>query len=141
MNYVLDSAVGLKWVLAEPDSGRATRLRDEFNASIHHLTAPDVFTVEIANGLVIAERQNRIRAGESVIFFHDIIRTAPLIHAALPLLPRAMEISNATRQAVYDCIYVALAESLRCELVSADDLLIKKLRPQFQFLVRLADLP
>ncbi len=29
MKYVLDSSVALKWVLPEPDSGKAIRLRDE----------------------------------------------------------------------------------------------------------------
>jgi predicted nucleic acid-binding protein len=141
MNYVLDSSVDLKWVLPEPDSGRATRLRDEYNASIHHLATPDIFTTEIANGLVVAQRQGRIQIGESITFFHDIIRNAPAIHSTLPLLPRAIEISLSTRQAVYDCIYVALAEILGYEMVSADDQLVRKLRPLYPFLIRLADLP
>ena len=51
MKYVLDSSVALKWVLPEADSGRALRLRDEYNASIHVLIAPEIFTPEIANGL------------------------------------------------------------------------------------------
>ena len=71
MKYVLDSSVALRWVLPEPDSGRAIRLRDEFNASIHDLLAPDIFIPEIANGLVTAERQGRIKSGEAAIFFHD----------------------------------------------------------------------
>jgi len=29
MRYVLDSSVALKWVLAEAESGKAIRLRDE----------------------------------------------------------------------------------------------------------------
>ncbi len=32
MKYVLDSSVALKWVLPEPDSARATRLREEYTA-------------------------------------------------------------------------------------------------------------
>lgn len=52
-----------------------------------------------------------------------------------------IEVSVATRQAVYDCIYLALAESERCEMVSADDQFVRKLRPTFPFLIRLADFP
>ncbi len=140
MKYVLDASVALKWVLAEPDSGRAIRLRDEYNAAIHDLLAPDIFTPEIANGLAVAERQGRIKTGEAAIFFHDIVRNAPAIYPTAPLLIRAMEISLATRQAVYDCVYVALAEGEGCEMVSADDQLVRRLRPQFPFLVRLADI-
>jgi predicted nucleic acid-binding protein len=52
-----------------------------------------------------------------------------------------MDISIATRHAVYDCVYVALAELEQCELVTADDLLVRNLQPTFPFLIRLADLP
>ncbi len=51
MKYVLDSSVALKWVLPEPDSGRAIRLRDEARNGVHELLAPDIFIPEIANGL------------------------------------------------------------------------------------------
>ena len=57
MKYVLDSCVALKWVLAESDSAKATRLRDEYSNGIHELLAPDIFPSEIANGLASAERQ------------------------------------------------------------------------------------
>jgi predicted nucleic acid-binding protein len=141
MKYVLDSSVALKWVLAEPDSGRAIRLRDEYNASIHELLAPDFFIPEIANGVAVAERQGRITGGQAAIFFHDIIRNAPAIHPTPFLLIRAIEISLSTNQAVYDCIYVALAEREGCQMVSADDQLVRKLRPLFPFMIRLADIP
>ena len=72
MKYVLDSSVALKWVLPEADSGRAIRLRDDYSNGIHELFAPDIFPSEIANGLASAERQKRIRAGESAIFLNDI---------------------------------------------------------------------
>lgn len=81
MKYVLDSSVALKWVLPEPDSGRAVRLRDEYNALVHDLIAPDIFTPEIASGLAVAERQGRIKTGEAAIFLLDIVRNSS--HAAL----------------------------------------------------------
>ena len=39
-------------------------------------------------------------------------------HAAL--IARAIEISSRTRSAYYDCLYVALTERERCQLVTAD---------------------
>lgn len=141
MTYVLDSSVALKWVLPESDSGKALRLRDEYNAAVHDLLAPELFAVEIASGLAAAERQARIKSGEAAVFFHDILRNAPAILPTPPLLVRAIEIALQTRQAVYDCIYIALAEREACELVSADDQLVRKLRPLFPFLIRLADVP
>ena len=52
-----------------------------------------------------------------------------------------MEIAIATKQAVYDCIYVALAETEGCELVTADDRLARSLRASYPFIVSLVALP
>jgi predicted nucleic acid-binding protein len=141
MKYVRDSSVALKWVLPEADSQTALRLLDETNNAIHQLIAPDIFSPEVANGLATAERQARIKPGEAATLLLAIIRQAPAIHASSTLLIRAMEVAISTRQAVYDCLYLALAESEQCELLSADDAFVRKLKAQFPFLIRLADLP
>jgi predicted nucleic acid-binding protein len=121
MKYVLDSSVALKWVLAEADSAKAVSLRDDYSNGLHQLLAPDIFSSEIANGLASAERQKRIQTGESAIFLNDILSAAPAMNPALLLLIRAMEIAISSKQAVYDCIYFALAETEGCELVTADN--------------------
>jgi predicted nucleic acid-binding protein len=141
MKYVLDSNVALKWVLAESDSARAIRLRDEYSNGIHELQAPDIFPSEIANGLASAERQKRIQTGESAIFLNDILNVAPRLHSSLSLLIRAMEIAISTKQAVYDCIYLALAETEQCELVTSDEQFARSLRSSFPFIVALGSLP
>jgi len=141
MKYVLDSSVALKWVLPEVDSGRAIRLRDEYVNGLHELRAPDIFQVEIANGLASAERQKRIQTGESAIFLNDILSAAPVLHSSSPLLIRAIEIAISAKQAVYDSIYVALAEAEGCELVTADVQFIRALSTSYPFIVALAVLP
>jgi predicted nucleic acid-binding protein len=141
MKYVLDSSVALKWVLPEPDSGKAIRLRDEYGKGIHELLAPDIFPSEIANALASAERQKRIRTGESAIFLNDVLSAAPALSHSSPLLIRAMEIAISTKQAVYDCLYMALAEVENCDLVTADDKLARILRPSYPFIVSLLALP
>jgi len=112
MKYVIDSSVGLKWVISE-----------------------------IANALASAEKSARIQPGEAVLFFTDTINNSPIIHEATPLLWRGLEISLPTRQSVYDCLYVSLAEREKCELVTADDKLVKNLGKQFPFIRLLASLP
>ena len=141
MRYVLDCSVALKWVLPEADSGRAIRLRDEYVNGVHQLLAPDLFIPEIANGLASAERQGRIKPGEAAVFLNDILRAAPAILPTPPLLIRAMEMAIAARRAVYDCIYLALAEAEGCELVTADDQFARGLRTSYPFIVTLVTLP
>lgn len=43
MKYVIDSSVMVKWVLAEPDSDKALKLRDDLRQSVHELLSPDIF--------------------------------------------------------------------------------------------------
>jgi predicted nucleic acid-binding protein len=98
MRYVLDSSVALKWVLPEADSAKAIRLGNEYKTGVHELLAPDVFVPEIANALASAERQGRIKAGESAIYLHDILRAAPALHPTPPLVLRAMAVAIASRR-------------------------------------------
>jgi predicted nucleic acid-binding protein len=141
MKYVLDSSVAVKWVLPEADSAKAIRLRTEYENGIHELLAPDIFIPEIANALASAERQGRIKAGEAAVLLHDVLRAAPTIHPTPPLLLRAMALTIANRRAVYDCIYLALAEAEGCELATADDQFARGLRASYPFIVLLTALP
>jgi predicted nucleic acid-binding protein len=52
-----------------------------------------------------------------------------------------MTLAIATRRAVYDCIYLALAEAEGCELLTADDQFARGLRPSYPFIVSLMTLP
>jgi predicted nucleic acid-binding protein len=141
MRRVIDSSVAFKWVVPEQNTDKALLLRDDFRNGLIELLAPDVFAVEIAHGLTRAERQGRIAVSEAATFWTDAMKTAPLLFASLPLMPRAIEISSQMRVGVYDCLYVALAEKENCDFVSADGRLVKMLQPHFPFIVELAALP
>ena len=140
MTYVLDSSVALKCYLSEADSGKALQLREDGFNAVHVLLAPDVFPVEMTHAITRAERQGRITTAEGASFVADLLSDLPSLHPAVPLLPRAYAISSAARIGVYDCLYVALAEREGCELVTADDKLIKNLQGRFPFIIPLRSL-
>src|SRR5437868_6865082 len=121
MRYVLDSSVAFKWLVAEVDTPKALRLRDDFRQSLIELIAPDVLPVEATHALTRAERQKRISTAQGAALLKDLLINLPLLRSYLPLLPRAYEISSGKRVGVYDCLYVALAEREGCHLVTADD--------------------
>jgi predicted nucleic acid-binding protein len=141
MKAVLDSCVALKWVLTEQDSAKALALRDEFRRKVHDFFAPDIFLVECAHSLARAERKKLIQLGESIPLFGKILSSTPDFHPHEVLLGRALEIASDMRCGVYDCLYVSLAEREGCELVTADEKMLKNLQPRFPFIVRLSDLP
>ncbi len=141
MKRVIDSSVAFKWVVPQTYSDKALLLRDDFRNGLVELLAPDVFPIEVGHALTRAERQRRIPVGSAIPRLRDILNTLPLLHPSLPVLLRAIEVSSQLRVGVYDCLYVALAEGEHCELVTADDKLVKTVQPYFPFIVPLASLP
>jgi predicted nucleic acid-binding protein len=141
MNYVIDTSVAFKWVVAETDSAKATALRDDFRKGIHSLLTADLFPTEIANSLLIAERRGRIKAGEWPLFFLDVMRSTPVIHAASLHLVRTYEIASLIHASIYDSLYIALAENKSCTLVTADDKLFRKAKTHFPFVIQLSGMP
>jgi predicted nucleic acid-binding protein len=141
MIYTLDSSVGFKWAVAEADTARARGLRQEYVNGNCDLIAPDIFSVEIGHALTRAERQQRISQSEAGRLWRDVMNTSPRLEPYIPLMARAIDLSSQFRIGVYDCLYVALAEREGCELVTADDRLVKLLQPSFPFVVALTAVP
>src|SRR5262245_23411846 len=109
----------------EKDSEKALRLRAAFQTATHELIASDILPAECAHALTRAERKGIVPTGDADILFPDILTSAPQFHAYQPIIRRAIAISSSTRQGVYDCLYVALAERESCELITADDKLVQ----------------
>jgi predicted nucleic acid-binding protein len=139
MRAVLDSSAGLAAVLPEPHQAKAIRLLDEYQNGIHDLLAPDIYPLETLNGLAKAERQKRITG--AFVLWRSLLADAPTFHPHMQLMSRAYAISSSTLSAVYDCIYVALAEREACKMVTADDRLVKNLQGRFPFVIALSSLP
>jgi predicted nucleic acid-binding protein len=110
---------------------KAVALRDDVRNKVHEIIAPDVFPSEVAHALTKAERMKVIPVGDAKKHRIAILTAGPDLHSYLPLLTHAVDISSATRIAITDCIFVALAEREGCELVTADQRLITNLGTQF----------
>ncbi len=107
MRYVLDSSVAYKWVVPEPDSDKAIRLREDFLKGIHTLIAPDFFVMELAHALTRAERIKPVllNAGQAEIVWLDVMTTPPLLFPSQAIGQRAIQISSAAQIGSYDCAY------------------------------------
>src|SRR5947199_5117219 len=130
MKYVLDSCAAAHWVLRNPLTPKALRLRGDYQQQIHQLIAPAHFPHEIASALTKAERQKLIPVGDARPLIRDILTTQPAFYPVDPLFYRAVDLSSRTRSSFYDCLYVSLAEREGCELVTARDTILQNLRPQ-----------
>jgi predicted nucleic acid-binding protein len=120
MKLVVDASVAIKWVVKEIDSQKARQLRDDCRKGITELIAPDHYPLELANSLTKLERRGILIPPASLTLLSDILMDPISLIPHAPLLFHAAAISSKSRLAVYDCLYVALAEREGCELVTAD---------------------
>jgi predicted nucleic acid-binding protein len=141
MKYVLEASVAAKWYLHDPFFVKAMQLRSGFHTGRHELLAPDTLPADCGAILTTAERQGILDPGEAVRDARDLALVRIQLHPSLPLLERASVIALETRLTIYHSLYVALAERESCELLTADQKLLRKIRKKFTFVVDFASLP
>jgi predicted nucleic acid-binding protein len=129
----IDSCVAAKWFLAEDGADRAAILASSDDV----LCAPDLLVAEVGNVFWKACRQARASAANAAramsilpSFFDELVPHAD--HA-----DRALELSLLLDHPIYDCFYLAVAESKQAPLITADRKLIRKVAgTDYELLVR-----
>jgi predicted nucleic acid-binding protein len=112
----VDASVALKWFLQAPDSETALRWRHASEAMI----VPDLLFAECMNAVWLQVRRNGLAPEKAEGIMKDICgapwQTVPSRTLAAVALTLAVE----TGQTGYDCVYLALARTWKCQLVTAD---------------------
>lgn len=137
--YVLDASVAAKWFVqhAERDVDLAIRLRDGHRAGRFQLVIPEFGLLEILNAVRYAPRATEPDAARAVDLLEALnLRTEPLTRK---VLRKTNAIAWAYGIAIYDAAYVALAEDLGLPLITADEVLLKKMEGH-SIVLRLGDL-
>ena len=141
MKYVIDASIAEAWYQLNSATIKAAQLRFDFLRGIHELLAPDVFPAECAEMLVNAERKGLLVPGNSSLHLHDLQMIRVPLFSSFPLLDRAIAIVLTTRLQLFASLYVALAEREQCQLLTADQKLLRAARRHFSFVVPLASIP
>jgi predicted nucleic acid-binding protein len=118
---VVDSSVAVKWYAAEPDSPLACTLFG------HPLVAPDLIRVEVANALSKKIRLGQLTLDQGASALGHLTRSVTLFRAE-PFAESALELSLSLAHPVYDCFFLAIAQSLDFALVTSDKRLWAKMR-------------
>ena len=113
-NLVIDASVAIKWVVGEPGTDEALSLRR------HNLYAPDLLVAECANVLWKKVRRTELYPDEANAAAQLLERADLQLEPSRRLLRRATELAIYLNHPAYDCLYLALAESLACDFVTAD---------------------
>jgi len=130
---VLDASLATKLVLLEDGSAAALDFATRYDGQ---LAGPDLLLTEVCGAIVRHANQDKRFAGVAVralerwtgdwdagvIAAHRV--TAPLVARAATL---AMELGHP----LADCIYLALAEQLDCDLATCDEKFCRKAAPRF----------
>ncbi len=119
-DLVIDASVAIKWYVREEDSEIAHRIL----VSPPRLHAPALLRLELANGLWKNWRKKLITIGQVGEATASIDRTICAWRETERLLESALKFSFDLDHAVYDCIYLALAQQLNAVCVTADKRLL-----------------
>lgn len=127
---VLDASVVIKWFIQEEGSDHALQLREEFYAGERELVVPDLLLYEIANALRYNPSFSADEIKESVRTLLDM--EMEIITPTYSLLAKAIELAKDLDVTCYDAAYLALAEELGFEFITADERLYKKVSARLE---------
>ena len=137
--FVVDANVAIKWVLTEIHSDAALRLRN----SDSEMLVPDFFFPEIGNIFWKRVRRGEMTLDEAKNDLEALLSLPLYICPSLPLMPMALEIAVRVQQAVYDCVYLTLAVTNDCQMITADERFYNALSGDilFSYLCWVEDIP
>jgi predicted nucleic acid-binding protein len=113
---VVDASVAIKWFVPEIHVDAARRLLREGMT----LLAPDLIWAEVANALWRKWRDKELLAEAVQSILTDFRRYPLHIHSGESLYDEAWLVAQGSGRTFYDSLYLALAMSDGCLLVTAD---------------------
>ena len=137
----VDASLAVKWVLIEEHTTQARALYRAAARAGDSITAPPLLPIEATN--IFRQRMRRsppIPREEAVSLLDRILavpvtlQNPPGLHRAALVLADAYQLS-----AAYDGHYVALAQTVGCDLWTADQRLLRELDGRLSFVRGIAD--
>lgn len=117
---VIDSSVAAKWfppMNAEPLAVQAQEIFDEWKSGAVEIVVPDILWAELGNILWKCVQRRRCTASEAML------GCAP----CWIQVEAGLRIATTHDRPVYDCLYIALAQHLGAEFITADEKLANAL--------------
>lgn len=113
---VVDASVAIKWYLPEIHADAALRCLDDK----YDLLVPDLFLAEFGSILWKKCRVGEITHTEALAILNALWKVPIKNYRLEKLIMPAFELATGLDKTVYDSIYLALAVSEKCKLLTAD---------------------
>ncbi|HWO73408.1 MAG TPA: type II toxin-antitoxin system VapC family toxin [Dehalococcoidia bacterium] len=121
MAFVLDASVALAWHFEDEASAYVDRVLERLRED--DALVPAIWPLEVANGLLAAERRGRLSAAD-VAAAHGILSDLPVTMNTLTLdeaLGSVLDLARAQGLSAYDAAYLGLAMREGLALATQDD--------------------
>ncbi len=127
--YVVDASVGIKLFVAEPLSEEAAGVFAQLMGTPPaHLFVPDLFFIECTNILWKYVRRAGYPVTAARANLDELERLSLHVVSTANLAGAALDIAVAEAISAYDASYVALAHGLGIPMITADEVLVRKVR-------------
>ena len=119
--FVVDASAALPWCFEDESTqwtdGLLQRLKDG-----DRITVPAHWPTEVSNGLLVAERKQRIQSGKAELFWDELAVLPIDVQPAMTGVQAkiALALSRQHRLTVYDAAYLELAMRLQVNLATLD---------------------
>ena len=132
-SVVVDASLAVKWLVEEEDSGKAHAVLQSWVAQGVTRIAPYLMPFEVANALHRRVIRGELNVDTSSRLIARLLESHIELHQPPGLHARALQIASELKQgAAYDAHYLALAESVDCELWTADERFYRATSPSVQ---------
>ena len=132
-SVVVDASLAVKWLVEEDDSDKAHAALQAWVVQGITRIAPYLMPFEVANALHRRVLRGELNVGDSTRMIARLLESSLELHQPPGLHARALRLASQLNQnAPYDAHYLALAESVGCELWTADERFYRATRPGIQ---------
>lgn len=115
--FVFDASVALTWLLGDGSDALAERVLDQLKD--RSALVPAIWELEVANGLVVAERTKRSTLARSTRFL-ELLAALPIETDASARGATLLPVARKASVSVYDAGYLELAMRVNAPLATLD---------------------
>ena len=113
---IVDASIVIKWFVPESGHLSARRLLEEEPT----LAAPDLLVSELTNVAWKKARRGEIDVAQARLIVSGFPNSGIDLLPSFAVRERALEIALSLGHPAYDCFYIAAAENLKTDVVTAD---------------------